>query len=116
VVTDEGLELISKSFKNFKVLVLSSCEGFSTEGLAAIAANCRFGFCLFLLGLEMVNMGLFEVSFTFVGLLCLGGGGGGGGGCGLGGGSSRTNLDLWSNAVLVLREMRERFFIFYLFL
>lgn len=41
VVTDESLELISKSFKNFKVLVLSSCEGFSTDGLAAIAANCR---------------------------------------------------------------------------
>lgn len=47
VVKDEGLELISKSFKNFKVLVLSSCEGFSTVGLAAIAANCRFGFCVF---------------------------------------------------------------------
>ncbi|CAI9288658.1 unnamed protein product [Lactuca saligna] len=41
VVTDEGLELISKSFKNFKVLILSSCEGFSTDGLAAIAAHCR---------------------------------------------------------------------------
>ncbi|KAI3732438.1 hypothetical protein L1987_63643 [Smallanthus sonchifolius] len=41
VVTDECLEMISKSFKNFKVLVLSSCEGFSTDGLAAIAANCR---------------------------------------------------------------------------
>ncbi|XP_071923600.1 protein TRANSPORT INHIBITOR RESPONSE 1-like [Coffea arabica] len=41
VVTDESLELISKSFKNFKVLVLSTCEGFSTDGLAAIAANCR---------------------------------------------------------------------------
>ncbi|KAJ9187726.1 hypothetical protein P3X46_003149 [Hevea brasiliensis] len=41
VVTDEALELIAKSFKNFKVLVLSSCEGFSTDGLAAIAANCR---------------------------------------------------------------------------
>ncbi|KAL5795516.1 hypothetical protein ACOSQ2_000336 [Xanthoceras sorbifolium] len=41
VVTDETLELIAKSFKNFKVLVLSSCEGFSTHGLAAIAANCR---------------------------------------------------------------------------
>nr|CAN82353.1 hypothetical protein VITISV_036655 [Vitis vinifera] len=40
VVTDESLELISRSFKNFKVLVLSSCEGFSTDGLAAIAANC----------------------------------------------------------------------------
>ncbi|KAI3760051.1 hypothetical protein L1987_50440 [Smallanthus sonchifolius] len=41
VVTDESLELISKSFKNLKVLILSSCEGFSTDGLAAIAANCR---------------------------------------------------------------------------
>ncbi|KAI3749295.1 hypothetical protein L2E82_19902 [Cichorium intybus] len=41
VITDESLELISTSFKNFKVLVLSSCEGFSTDGLAAIAANCR---------------------------------------------------------------------------
>ncbi|XP_051141670.1 protein TRANSPORT INHIBITOR RESPONSE 1 [Andrographis paniculata] len=41
VVTDESLELISKSFKNFKVLVLSSCEGFSTDGLASIAAYCR---------------------------------------------------------------------------
>ncbi|WCJ21412.1 Protein TRANSPORT INHIBITOR RESPONSE 1 [Euphorbia peplus] len=41
VVTDETLELISKSFKNFKILVLSSCEGFSTDGLAAIASNCR---------------------------------------------------------------------------
>lgn len=41
VVTDESLELIAKSFRNFKVLVLSSCEGFSTDGLAAIAANCR---------------------------------------------------------------------------
>jgi transport inhibitor response 1 len=41
VVTDECLELISKSFTNFKVLVLSSCEGFTTDGLASIAANCR---------------------------------------------------------------------------
>ncbi|PON96653.1 F-box domain containing protein [Trema orientale] len=41
VITDESLELIAKSFKNFKVLVLSSCEGFSTDGLAAIAAHCR---------------------------------------------------------------------------
>lgn len=41
VVSDESLELISTSFKNFKVLVLSSCEGFSTDGLSAIAANCR---------------------------------------------------------------------------
>ncbi|EOX94947.1 hypothetical protein QUC31_004773 [Theobroma cacao] len=41
VVTDESLELIAKSFKNFKVLVLSFCEGFSTDGLAAIAASCK---------------------------------------------------------------------------
>ncbi|GFQ02325.1 protein transport inhibitor response 1 [Phtheirospermum japonicum] len=41
VVTDECLELISRSFKNFKVLVMTSCEGFSTDGLATIAANCR---------------------------------------------------------------------------
>ncbi|KAL2510585.1 Protein TRANSPORT INHIBITOR RESPONSE 1 [Abeliophyllum distichum] len=41
VVTDESLELISKSFKNYKVLVLLSCEGFTTDGLASIAANCR---------------------------------------------------------------------------
>lgn len=41
VVTDESLELISKSFKHFKVLVLLSCEGFTTDGLGAIASNCR---------------------------------------------------------------------------
>ncbi|XP_030946635.1 protein TRANSPORT INHIBITOR RESPONSE 1-like [Quercus lobata] len=41
VISDDTLKLISKSFKNFKVLVLSSCEGFSTKGLAAIAADCR---------------------------------------------------------------------------
>ncbi|XP_047334351.1 protein TRANSPORT INHIBITOR RESPONSE 1-like isoform X2 [Impatiens glandulifera] len=41
VVTDESLEMISRSFKNFKVLVLYSCEGFTTDGLASIAANCR---------------------------------------------------------------------------
>ncbi|CAA0824603.1 Protein AUXIN SIGNALING F-BOX 2 [Striga hermonthica] len=42
VVSDESLELLSKSFPNFKSLVLVSCEGFSTDGLAAIASNCRF--------------------------------------------------------------------------
>ncbi|KHG14995.1 transport inhibitor response 1 -like protein [Gossypium arboreum] len=41
VVTDESLELIAKSFKDFKVLVLASCEGFSTDGLAAIAVSCK---------------------------------------------------------------------------
>ncbi|BFG27181.1 hypothetical protein CerSpe_134550 [Prunus speciosa] len=42
VVSDETLELLSRSFLNFKSLVLVSCEGFTTDGLAAIAANCRF--------------------------------------------------------------------------
>ncbi|GMI67111.1 auxin signaling F-box 2 [Hibiscus trionum] len=42
VVSDESLELLSKSFANFKSLVLVSCEGFSADGLAAVAANCRF--------------------------------------------------------------------------
>lgn len=41
VVTDKSLELMSHSFLNFKSLVLVSCEGFTTDGLAAIAANCR---------------------------------------------------------------------------
>lgn len=42
VVSDENLELLARSFPNFKALVLNSCEGFSTDGLAAIATNCRF--------------------------------------------------------------------------
>ncbi|KAA3459465.1 protein AUXIN SIGNALING F-BOX 2-like [Gossypium australe] len=42
VVSDDSLELLSKSFPNFKSLVLVSCEGFTTDGVAAIAANCRF--------------------------------------------------------------------------
>ncbi|CAL0321588.1 unnamed protein product [Lupinus luteus] len=42
VVTDESLKLISCSFVNFVSLVLVRCEGFTTHGLAAIAANCRF--------------------------------------------------------------------------
>jgi hypothetical protein len=41
VVSDESLELLSRSFPNFKSLVLVSCEGFTTDGLAAIATNCR---------------------------------------------------------------------------
>ncbi|CAN6331425.1 unnamed protein product [Urochloa humidicola] len=41
VVTDDCLEMISASFRNFQVLRLISCEGFSTAGLAAIAASCR---------------------------------------------------------------------------
>ncbi|VFQ73924.1 unnamed protein product [Cuscuta campestris] len=41
VVTDDSLQLISRSFKNFKILVLAICEGFTADGLSAIAANCR---------------------------------------------------------------------------
>ncbi|KAK4782415.1 hypothetical protein SAY86_016517 [Trapa natans] len=40
VVSDESLELISSSFANFTSLVLVSCEGFTTNGLKAVAANC----------------------------------------------------------------------------
>lgn len=42
VVSDDSLELLSKSFPNFKSLVLDSCDGFSTHGLSAIASNCRY--------------------------------------------------------------------------
>ncbi|KAL5710284.1 Protein AUXIN SIGNALING F-BOX 3 [Ranunculus cassubicifolius] len=41
VVSDDSLEMISQCFPNFKSLVLVTCEGFTTDGLAAIAANCR---------------------------------------------------------------------------
>ncbi|CAN6336306.1 unnamed protein product [Urochloa humidicola] len=41
VVTNDCLEMIAGSFRNFQVLRLVSCEGFSTAGLAAIAAGCR---------------------------------------------------------------------------
>ncbi|KAK1259602.1 Transport inhibitor response 1-like protein [Acorus gramineus] len=42
VVSDECLEMIARTFPGFKALVLVSCEGFSTDGLAAIATHCRF--------------------------------------------------------------------------
>ncbi|KAL1352608.1 hypothetical protein HN51_016598 [Arachis hypogaea] len=42
VVSDESLELLSRAFPNFKSLVLVSCEEFTTDGLAAIAANCKW--------------------------------------------------------------------------
>ncbi|KAI5015526.1 hypothetical protein ZWY2020_056916 [Hordeum vulgare] len=41
VVSDESLELLAKSFPRFRALVLISCEGFSTDGLAAIASHCK---------------------------------------------------------------------------
>ncbi|ONK58583.1 uncharacterized protein A4U43_C09F14560 [Asparagus officinalis] len=42
VVSDENLKLLALSFPNFKALVLDSCEGFSTDGLASIATHCRY--------------------------------------------------------------------------
>ncbi|CAH9112759.1 unnamed protein product [Cuscuta europaea] len=42
VVSDDALDFLSRSFPNFKSLVLVSCEGFTTDGLAAIASNCRY--------------------------------------------------------------------------
>ncbi|KAI3875116.1 hypothetical protein MKW98_019689 [Papaver atlanticum] len=41
VVFDHSLELLSRSFPNFKSIVLVSCEGFTADGVAAIAVNCR---------------------------------------------------------------------------
>ncbi|KAJ4762226.1 Auxin signaling f-box 2-like protein [Rhynchospora pubera] len=41
VVSDESLELLAHAFPNFKALVLVSCEGFSTDGLAAVARSCK---------------------------------------------------------------------------
>ncbi|KAM0870074.1 hypothetical protein ACQ4PT_040264 [Festuca glaucescens] len=41
VVSDETLELLAKSFPRFRALILVSCEGFSTDGLAAIASHCK---------------------------------------------------------------------------
>lgn len=40
-VSDQCLAAIARSFPNFRVLVLTSCDGFSTSGLVPIAANCR---------------------------------------------------------------------------
>ncbi|KAL8487362.1 hypothetical protein ACS0TY_023873 [Phlomoides rotata] len=59
VVTDESLELISKSFKNFKALVLSSCEGFTTDGLASIAANCRLVIAKMKFPFQLLRIGRF---------------------------------------------------------
>lgn len=40
-VTDASLDLIGRSFPNFKLLVLTNCEGFSVKGLSSIARLCR---------------------------------------------------------------------------
>ncbi|KAK1375248.1 protein TRANSPORT INHIBITOR RESPONSE 1-like [Heracleum sosnowskyi] len=41
VVSDESLEFLAKSFSGFKALSLLSCDGFSTDGLKAIATHCK---------------------------------------------------------------------------
>ncbi|XP_057724002.1 F-box protein FBX14-like [Arachis stenosperma] len=38
-VTDESLKFLARSFPNFKAISLQNCDGFSTDGLAAIAAD-----------------------------------------------------------------------------
>ncbi|XP_044461789.1 protein TRANSPORT INHIBITOR RESPONSE 1-like [Mangifera indica] len=40
-ISDESLEYLAANFQNFKVLSLLSCDGFSTDGLAAIATHCK---------------------------------------------------------------------------
>lgn len=40
-VTDQSLAVLAHSFPNFRVLVLTFCDGLSTDGLAMIAANCK---------------------------------------------------------------------------
>jgi len=66
VISDDCLDLIAKSFKNFKVLVLISCEGFTTDGLASIAANCRY-LSNFSLIFILIQFNLTEMNST----LCL---------------------------------------------
>ncbi|KAJ0502158.1 putative leucine-rich repeat domain superfamily, transport inhibitor response 1 [Helianthus annuus] len=40
-VSDESLEFLAMNFPEFKALSLLSCDGFSTDGLKAIATHCR---------------------------------------------------------------------------
>ncbi|XLS51311.1 hypothetical protein HN51_011988, partial [Arachis hypogaea] len=40
-VIDESLKFLVRSFPNFKAISLQNCDGFSTDGLAAIAADCK---------------------------------------------------------------------------
>lgn len=40
-VTDESLEFLATNFQSFKALSLLSCDGFSTDGLKAIATHCK---------------------------------------------------------------------------
>ncbi|OAE27142.1 hypothetical protein AXG93_4666s1130 [Marchantia polymorpha subsp. ruderalis] len=40
-VSDDSLLMIAQSFPNFKSLILTSCDGLSTDGLAYITSSCR---------------------------------------------------------------------------
>lgn len=40
-IDDGSLHLLSKSFPNFKALSLSSCDGFTDDGLKALTTHCR---------------------------------------------------------------------------
>ncbi|KAG0555214.1 hypothetical protein KC19_12G152700 [Ceratodon purpureus] len=40
-VTDKDLRIVTEAFPNFRSLRLTSCDGFSTDGIAEIARNCR---------------------------------------------------------------------------
>lgn len=40
-VTDDCLARLAQSLSNFRTLILTTCDGFTTSGLAHIAANCR---------------------------------------------------------------------------
>lgn len=64
IVSDESLELLSRSFVNFKSLVLVSCEGFTTDGLAALASNCRYKLVLLLLVLLLLLYSFFYLETT----------------------------------------------------
>ncbi|KAJ7537458.1 hypothetical protein O6H91_11G006300 [Diphasiastrum complanatum] len=39
-VSDMSLEVLACSFPNFRTLVVTSCDGFSTDGLAAVTSQC----------------------------------------------------------------------------
>ena len=75
IVSDESLDFLSRSFANFKSLVLVSCEGFTTNGLAAIASNCRskqliaFVLIFFLFSLLIVCICVYGMEFDYSELL-----------------------------------------------
>ncbi|KAI3846717.1 hypothetical protein MKW92_011720 [Papaver armeniacum] len=62
-VCDASLELLSRSFPNFKSIVLIKCDGLTTDGLVAIAANCRDIRELDLQASEIVDRGHWLSSF-----------------------------------------------------